>query len=176
MTPPIYISYRSVGFILPTFAGKEIALMPISKIQDTNDRDWLSLRGEFVPELNPEQQANFLQAFARDSAAFSAFIATDGKGMATGFAEVSIRTDYVNGCLHRPALYLEGIFVRPVCRGQGIARALCASAEQWGREQGCREFASDVYINDFNSLAAHAGLGFKETERVVYFCKPIFQE
>jgi len=145
--------------------------MSIRATQDTNDRDWLSLRGEFIPELNARQQSDFLRAFARDSAAFSAFIADDGKGLATGFAEVSVRTDYVNGCHHRPALFLEGIFVRPECRGQGIARALCSAAEQWGREKGCREFASDVYLDDRESLAAHAGLGFEETERVVYFRK-----
>jgi aminoglycoside 6'-N-acetyltransferase I len=51
---------------------------------------------------------------------------------------------------------------------------LCAAAEQWGRDQGCREFASDVYTDDGDSLAAHAGLGFAETERVVYFRKLLF--
>ena len=89
--------------------------MSIRATQDTNDRDWLCLRGEFIPELNARQQSDFLRAFARDSAAFSAFIADDEKGLATGFAEVSVRTDYVNGCRHRPALFLEGIFVRPEC-------------------------------------------------------------
>jgi len=150
--------------------------MDIRKTQDTNDDDWLALRAEFIPELGPREQRDFLRAFALDSAAFCAFVASDEQGEAIGFAEVSVRTDYVNGCRHRPALYLEGIFVRPRGRGQGIARALCAAAEQWGREQGCREFASDVYIDDVNSLAAHAGLGFEETERVVYFRKPLFQE
>jgi len=152
-----------------------MAAVDIRETQDTNDSDWLSLRGEFIPELEPPQQREFLQAFARDSSAFCAFIASDEQGQPIGFAEVSVRTDYVNGCRHRPALYLEGIFVRPAGRGQGIARALCGAAEEWGREQGCREFASDVYIDDDNSLAAHAGLGFVETERVVYFRKPLYQ-
>ena len=74
---------------------------------------------------------------------------------------------------HRPALFLEGIFVRPEHRGRGIARALCEAAGRWGLEQGCREFASDVYIDDHDSLSAHRGLGFEETERVVYFRKPL---
>jgi aminoglycoside 6'-N-acetyltransferase I len=54
-----------------------------------------------------------------------------------------------------------------------VARALCAAAEVWGRAQGCREFASDVTFEDRDSLAAHAGLGFEETERVVYFRKEL---
>jgi aminoglycoside 6'-N-acetyltransferase I len=148
----------------------------IRETQDTNDSEWISLRGEFIPELNPQGHVNFLRAFARDSRAFCAFVASDEQSQLAGFAEVSVRSDYVNGCRYRPALYLEGIYVRPDCRGQGIARALCAAAEQWGRGQGCREFASDVYIDDDNSLAAHAGLGFEETERVVYFRKPLFQD
>lgn len=147
--------------------------MLIRKTKDTNDIDWLTLRGEFIPELDAQEQPRYLAAFARDSADFCAFIANDDHGLAMGFAEVSIRTDYVNGCRHRPALYLEGIFVRPAYRGQGVARAICDAAEQWGLEKGCREFASDVYIDDDNSLAAHAGLGFEETERVVYFCKTL---
>ena len=148
--------------------------MIIRASNDTDDADWLALRGEFIPELNPQEQADFLRAFARDSAGFSAFIASDERGRAAGFAEVSIRTDYVNGCRHRPVLYLEGIYVRPEFRGRGVARAICAAAEDWGREQGCREFASDVYPDDDRSLAAHAGLGFVEMERVVCLCKPLF--
>ncbi len=150
-----------------------MADLQIRETQDTGDPDWLELREEFIPELDRDGQEDFLRAFARDSAGFRAFIARDGSGRACGFAEVSVRTDYVNGCRHRPALFLEGIFVREDSRGQGIARALCDAAGRWGRAQGCREFASDVYIDDLDSLAAHAGLGFEETERVVYFCKPL---
>ena len=53
---------------------------------------------------------------------------------------------------------------------------ICDAAGRWGLEQGCREFASDVYIDDHDSLAAHRGLGFEETERVVYFRKPLSME
>ena len=84
---------------------------------------------------------------------------------------MAVRSDFVNGCEHRPALFLEGIYVRPEHRGRGVARDLCEAAGEWGRGQGCREFASDVYVDDHDSLAAHRGLGFEETERVVYFRK-----
>lgn len=150
--------------------------MNIVNTSDPNDAAWLALRAEFIPELEPDEQRSFLQAFARDSAAFCAFVARDDQAGLLGFAEVAVRTDFVNGCEHRPALFLEGIYVRPEHRGRGVARALCDAAGHWGSKQGCREFASDVYIDDYDSLAAHRGLGFEETERVVYFRKLLAAE
>ena len=150
--------------------------MDIVSTSDPNDPSWLALRAEFIPEVDAEEQRAFLQAFARDSVAFRAFVARDTEAGLMGFAEVAVRADFVNGCEHRPALFLEGIFVRPEHRGRGIARALCDAAGRWGLEQGCREFASDVYVDDHDSLAAHRGLGFEETERVVYFRKPLAVE
>jgi aminoglycoside 6'-N-acetyltransferase I len=150
--------------------------LDIVSTNDPNDAAWLTLRTEFIPEAGPEEQRGFLHAFARDSAAFRAFVAQDRQAGLLGFAEVAVRTDFVNGCAHRPALFLEGIYVRPEQRGRGVARALCDAAGRWGLEQGCREFASDVYIDDHDSLAAHRGLGFEETERVVYFRKLLAAE
>lgn len=147
--------------------------MDIVSTSDPADRSWLTLRSEFIPEEPIDAQRAFLRDFVRASAAFRAFVASDPTDGLLGFAEVSVRTDFVNGCRHRPALFLEGIFVRPEHRGRGVARALCEAAGLWGREQGCREFASDVYLDDERSLAAHRGLGFEETERVVYFRKPL---
>lgn len=147
--------------------------MEIISTVNTDDADWLTLRAEFIPEEPVEGQRAFLRRFLQDSFAFRAFVAHDADAGPLGFAEVAVRTDFVNGCKHRPALFLEGIYTRPEHRGRGIARALCEAAGRWGREQGCREFASDVYIDDERSLAAHRRLGFEETERVVYFRKPL---
>lgn len=145
--------------------------MFVRRTHDAGDQEWLALRGEFIPELTLSEHREFIGAFALDSAALIGLIATNEHGDALGFAEVSVRREYVNGCQHRPALFLEGIYSRPQFRGQGVARTLCRAAEEWGLEQGCLEFASDVYLDDSNSLAAHAALGFEETERVVYFRK-----
>lgn len=147
--------------------------MHITSTANPEDADWLTLRAEFIPEEPLEAQRVFLRRFARESFSFRAFVAHDDESGLLGFAEVAVRTDFVNGCKHRPALFLEGIYTRPEHRGRGVARALCEAAGRWGLEQGCREFASDVYGDDENSLAAHRGLGFEETEKVVYFRKPL---
>ena len=68
---------------------------------------------------------------------------------------------------------LEAWYVDAACRGRGIGRALIAAVEAWTREQGCMELASDALIDNAASHAAHAACGFEETERVVYFRKPL---
>ncbi|HEY2662566.1 MAG TPA: GNAT family N-acetyltransferase [Caulobacteraceae bacterium] len=61
----------------------------------------------------------------------------------------------------------------PDARRTGIARALVATVEAWGAASGCRELASDAALNNGASHSLHAALGFEETERVVFFRKPI---
>jgi aminoglycoside 6'-N-acetyltransferase I len=98
-------------------------------------------------------------------------VASSSQGGIIGFAEAAIRRDYVNGCDASPVLFLEGIYVMPAMRRQGIAKALCASIEQWGASRGCLEFASDTSSENADAQALHRALGFDETERVVFFRK-----
>jgi aminoglycoside 6'-N-acetyltransferase I len=90
-----------------------------------------------------------------------------------GFTEASIRRDYVNGCETTPVAFVEGIYVTPNQRRRGVARALIAAVEDWARQQGLSELASDALLDNAQSHAMHEALGFGETERVVYFRKPI---
>lgn len=90
-----------------------------------------------------------------------------------GFAEAALRHDYVNGCETSPVAFLEGIYVSETARGTGLARQLCDAVAQWGRAQGCSEFASDALGEDVDSHAFHRAAGFAETERVVYFRREI---
>jgi aminoglycoside 6'-N-acetyltransferase I len=99
-----------------------------------------------------------------------AFAAMEGSRM-IGFAEAVLRRDYVNGCTTSPVAFLEGIYVDDTHRRRGVARTLVKAVEDWARAQGCREFASDANLDNFTSHHMHNALGFKETERVVYFKK-----
>lgn len=98
-----------------------------------------------------------------------ALIARDTGGSAAGFAEASIRRDHVNGCDTSPVGFLEGIYVRPEKRRQGLARQLVTAVAEWARAMGCTEFASDAQIDNIASHAMHRSLGFEETQRVVFF-------
>src|SRR5262245_8619380 len=86
------------------------------------------------------------------------------------FAEIAVRK-YANGCNTRPVAFLEGVWVRPQFRRQGIGRRLLAHAETLLAARGFRELGSDTWIDDCTSQAAHLAWGFSETERVVYFRK-----
>lgn len=59
-----------------------------------------------------------------------------------GFAEVSIRED-LPGMEGSRIGYIEGLYVVPGGRHQGVAAALIAASSSWAREQRCVGFASD---------------------------------
>ena len=95
----------------------------------------------------------------------------EADGQVIGFAEVSLRSDYVSGCETSPVAFLEGIFVHPDWRRAGVGRALVTVCEQWGLSQGCRELGSDARLDNAASHRFHGHTGFEETGRVVYFRK-----
>jgi aminoglycoside 6'-N-acetyltransferase I len=99
-------------------------------------------------------------------------LALDGAGQAQGFAELSIRS-YAEGCSTDHVAYLEGWYVVPGRRRQGVGRALIAAAEEWARAQGCTEFASDVVVDNDISAQAHVALGFVEQVQIRCYRKPL---
>lgn len=58
-------------------------------------------------------------------------------------------------------------------RRSGIARQLLIACENWAREMGCTEFASDCEIDNHNSLAWHLRSGFQEMGRTIWFAKKL---
>ena len=133
---------------------------------------WLQLRHALWPEGSEaehrEEIARFFAGTAQEP--LSVLLAEDGAGCPVGLAELSIRS-CAEGCQTDRVAYLEGWFVAPKARCQGIGRALIAAAEEWGRAQGCREFASDAQATNEVSAAAHRALGFSEVGLVQCFRK-----
>lgn len=100
------------------------------------------------------------------------FLFFDGDTPA-GFAQCQLRRDYVEGTQTSPVGYLEGIYVLEPYRGRGHARALLAACEQWAKDQGCSEFASDCELDNTDSLRFHLRAGFAEANRIICFTKPL---
>jgi aminoglycoside 6'-N-acetyltransferase I len=135
---------------------------------------WLRMRRALWPHSSESEHADEIAAFfdgrAREPAAV--LIAEDGASNALGFAELSIRA-YAEGCSTDRVAYLEGWFVVPEARTQGVGRALITAAEDWGRSTGCKEFASDAQVSNDVSAAAHKALGFAEVGQVRCFRKDL---
>ena len=55
--------------------------------------------------------------------------------------------------------HVEGWYVEPFARGQGIGRALMEAAAEWSRDHGFVELASDSDLGNDGSLDAHAHCG-----------------
>ncbi len=94
--------------------------------------------------------------------------------MPVGFSQCQLRHDYVEGTQSSPVGYhLEGVFIDEQHRQNGYARRLVEACEQWAKEQGCTEFASDCELINTQSLAFHLSCGFQEVNRIVCFTKQI---
>ena len=96
--------------------------------------------------------------------------ASGGDENLVAFIEAGLR-EYGEGCETSPVGYVEAWYVDEHLRGQNLGRDLVQMAEQWAREKGCTEMASDTWLENESSIAAHLKLGYVEAERLVHFMK-----
>ncbi len=122
--------------------------------------------GHSVQELAAEFEA----LLSQDDTAF--FLYRNSEKV-IGFAQCQLRRDYVEGTCTSPVGYLEGIFIEEACRSHGYGTALLHACEEWAREQGCTEFASDCELHNFQSLTFHLHAGFTEANRIICFTKKL---
>jgi aminoglycoside 6'-N-acetyltransferase I len=146
-------------------------------VRDVRARDapaWLRLRHALWPDQVESEHAAEITEFleGRSGESLAVLVAANGADQLMGFAELSIRA-YAEGCHTDRVAYLEGWYVVPDARNEGVGRALIAGAEAWGRSQGCVEFASDAELTNDASAAAHKALGFTEVGQVRCFRKDL---
>jgi GNAT superfamily N-acetyltransferase len=140
--------------------------------------EWTRLRTALWPENPAESHAEEITAFLTGNLtgwlaglhAVAAFVADRPGGGLCGFLEASVRP-LADGCTTHPVGYVEGWYVDPDLRRQGIGRALLGVAESWAMSQGCREMASDAHLDNATSIAAHRALGFEDEPPTVRFRK-----
>ena len=116
------------------------------------------LEKEFLETLNDEKAAFFIK-YAND--------------LPVGFAQCGLRTDYVEGTESSPVGYLEGVFIEADYRKSGYAKELLLACQQWAKNMGCTEFASDCELDNAGSLKFHMAMGFDEVNRIICFKKRI---
>lgn len=138
----------------------------------SNVRQWADLDLKLFPDhLRAESEKDCRMAL--ESGKQASFLCLDDDGRPVGFANVSIRTDYVEGSVGPPVGFLEAIYVELEFRRHGVATELLRMSERWAAEKGCREMGSDTELANVNSQAFHIGAGFQEANRLVAFIKKI---
>jgi aminoglycoside 6'-N-acetyltransferase I len=130
---------------------------------------YLALRVTLWPMSDAQNRAEVNELL--HDRAWAVFAARDYASI-VGFVELSIRK-YADGATSSPVAFIEGWFVTPEYRVRGIGRELVNAGELWARDRGCAEIASDVLADNAVGLAAHARLGYRETERRVSFVKAL---
>lgn len=123
--------------------------------QDADERE---LKDSFLHSLTGENLITYLASV---------------QGQTAGIAQCSLRRDYVEGTYTSPVGYLEGVFVLPEYRNRGLAKELVKACEQWAKEKGCKEFASDCELHNEESRRFHMAAGFDEANRIICFVKKI---
>ncbi|MCL2188020.1 MAG: GNAT family N-acetyltransferase [Defluviitaleaceae bacterium] len=110
------------------------------------------------------------ELFADKNQAF--FLAYDNENP-VAVSHGAIRREYVNGTDESPVGFLEAIYVTHEYRKHGIAARLVRFTELWMAQNGCRQAASDCEITNTVSRNFHLKIGYRETERCIYFAKPL---
>ena len=135
----------------------------------------LPILGELACGLWPHHTPDAMRAEMAETLEMpdAAFFLAFAEKTAVGFARCQLRHDYVEGTDSSPVGYLEGIYVLPGHRRQGIAKALLSACESWAKSMGCREFASDCELTNKDSLRFHLNVGFRETNRIICFVREL---
>jgi aminoglycoside 6'-N-acetyltransferase I len=127
-----------------------------------------SSASEHERELAPLLAGNFPQNLPAE-----VLVAHGPDGRIVGFVEVGLRS-HADGCNpSHPVGFIEGWYVAPSCRRKKVGAQLIAAAEQWAREQGCSEMASDTWLDSFDSERAHEALGFEVVDRCIHYRKQL---
>jgi aminoglycoside 6'-N-acetyltransferase I len=69
--------------------------------------------------------------------------------------------------------YIEGLYVKPDYQKRAIGNQLVNAGAEWGRQKGCKQFASDTELNNEMSIEFHKKIGFSEANRIVCFIREL---
>ena len=148
--------------------------MKVRAAAPTDSVAWAALRHALWPDADAGALADEVLAFLSGDVApavlAAAFVAEASDDALLGMIELSLRP-YADGCASSPVPYIEGWYVIEGHRGRGIGGALVKAAENWARDHGHTEMASDARLDNLVGERAHKALGYAEIERAIRFRK-----
>ncbi|HVF24568.1 MAG TPA: aminoglycoside 6'-N-acetyltransferase [Anaerolineales bacterium] len=131
--------------------------------------EWLRMRQGLWPEA-PVEYLDFDMDELLAEPDYAVYVASNADGNLVAFIEAGLR-NHVEGCETSPVGYIEAWYVDEHRRGQKLGKEMVRVAEDWAREKGCTEMASDTWLENEISIAAHLKMGYDEAERLVHFVK-----
>jgi aminoglycoside 6'-N-acetyltransferase I len=144
-------------------------MMKIRQLTEADWDEWRRMRFALWPDMDYDITDEMHQLMARPDES-PVFVIERSDGRLGGFIETGTRS-YADGCESSPVGYIEGWYVDPDLRRQGVGRALIRRAEEWARERGLTEMASDADLGNEISIQAHKAIGYQEVGRVVEFAR-----
>jgi aminoglycoside 6'-N-acetyltransferase I len=145
--------------------------MPIEVLSTTNLTAFTELVLELWPDCEFDEEYPYYQSLIGSENEICYLFREQENYLA--FIHISLRTDYVEGATDFPVAYIEGVYVRPEYQKRGIANQLVNAGAEWGRQKGCKQFASDAELNNEMSIDFHKKIGFSEVNRIVCFIKDL---
>lgn len=148
------------------------AKFTVRPVHESDLNEWFRLRKLLWDENDDGDNRLEMMEILSHPESQLVLVADSGAGHLIGFLEASIRP-FVEDCHTDHVGYLEGWFVEPEHRQTGVGRELVRNAENWAKQKGCTEMASDAEIGNERSLDAHTRLGYEVTSKLVHLRKEL---
>ena len=103
----------------------------VRELAEADHPEWARMR----TALWPDQTTDDMQRWLEQAAATVIVAASPERDGLCGFVEVGERA-YAEGCDSMPVGYIEGWWVDPDVRQQGVGASLIRAAESWARGRG----------------------------------------
>ena len=115
--------------------GHNMPMIAVRPAEAGDAATWLRMRHALWPGSSEEEHRREIDRFFRGEARepLAVLLAEDAAGCALGLAELSIRA-YAEGCSTDRVAFVEGWFVVPDARRQGVGRALISAAEDFRKD------------------------------------------
>jgi aminoglycoside 6'-N-acetyltransferase I len=146
--------------------------MHIRAIRPDDRAEWIRMRDILWPGFRADHERETQWFFTEPHASLATFVLDRSDGRLGGFIELAERP-YAEGCTSSPVAYIEGWYVDSDLRRKGLGTALVRACEEWARNHGFKEIASDTDIANDISISAHKALGYEEEARIVCFRKAL---
>jgi aminoglycoside 6'-N-acetyltransferase I len=144
----------------------------VRPVHESDLNEWFRLRKLLWDENDDADHRTEMMDILSHPESQLVLVADAGDDHLIGFLEAAIRP-FVEDCHTDHVGYLEGWFVEPEHRQSGVGRELVRNAENWARQKGCTEMASDAEVGNERSLNAHTRLGYEITSKLVHLRKEL---